>query len=97
MTYSGYNAVKVSSQRPAAFIYVFTNNYSILNKLSLVWGVKAHYYDRAVTSDQTVVETKEVLRKNKHIKKGDFIINLASMPASAKGMTNMVKLTKVEK
>lgn len=97
MTYSGYNAVKVSSQRPVAFIYVFTNNYSILNKLSLVWGVKAYYYDREVTTDQTVVETKEFLRKNKHIKKGDFIINLASMPASAKGMTNMVKLTKVEK
>ena len=41
-------------------------------------------------------ETKEVLRKNKHIKKGDFVINLASMPASEKGMTNMVKLSKLE-
>ncbi len=97
MTYSGYNAIKVSSQRPTSFIYVFTNNYSILNKLSLVWGVKAYYYDREVTTDQTIVETKEVLRKNKQIKKGDFIINLASMPATAKGMTNMVKLTRVEK
>ena len=97
MTYSGYNAVKISSLRPKSFIYVFTNNYSILNKLSLVWGVKAYYYDRGITTDQTIIETKEVLRKNKHIKKGDFIINLASMPAAAKGMTNMVKLTKEEK
>ena len=69
----------------------------ILNKLSLVWGVKAYYYDRGITTDQTIIETKEVLRKNKHIKKGEFIINLASMPAEARGMTNMVKLTKEEK
>ena len=97
MTYSGYNAVKMSSLRPNSFIYVFTNNYSILNKLSLVWGVKAYYYDRGLTTDQTIIETKDILRKNKHIKKGDFIINLASMPASSKGMTNMIKLTKEEK
>ena len=94
MTYSGYNAVKMSSLRPKSFIYVFTNNYSILNKLSLVWGTKAYYYDRGLTTDQTIIETKEILRKNKHIKKGDFIVSLASMPASARGMTNMVKLTK---
>ena len=96
MTYSGYNAIKMSSLRPSSFIYVFTNNYSILNKLSLVWGVKAYYYDGGTTTDQTIIETKEVLRKNKHIKKGDFVINLASMPASEKGMTNMVKLSKLE-
>ncbi len=97
MTYSGYNAVKISSLRPKSFIYVFTNNYSILNKLSLVWGIKAYYYDRGITTDQTIIETKEVLRKNKQIKKGEFIINLASMPASSKGMTNMIKLTKEER
>ena len=45
----------------------------------------------------TIIQTQETLRKNKHIKKGDFVINLASIPASEKGMTNMVKLSKVEK
>ena len=96
MTYSGYTPIKISSLRPTSFIYVFTNNYSILNKLSLVWGVKAYYYDGGTTTDQTIIQTKEALRKNKHIKKGDFVINLASTPASEKGMTNMVKLSKVE-
>ena len=95
MTYSGYNAVKMSSLRPVSFVYVFTHNYSILNKLSLVWGVQAYYYDREATTDQTIIETKEILRRNKQIKKGDYIINLASMPANEKGMTNMVKLSKV--
>jgi pyruvate kinase len=95
MTYSGYNAIKMSSLRPISFVHVFTNNYSILNKLSLVWGVQAYYYDREATTDQTIIETKEILRTNKYIKKGDYIINLASMPAHEKGMTNMVKLSKV--
>jgi pyruvate kinase len=95
MTYSGYNAIKMSSLRPTSFVHVFTNNYSILNKLSLVWGVKAYYYNREATTDQTIIETKEILRTNKYIKKGDYIINLASMPAHEKGMTNMVKLSKV--
>ena len=95
MTYSGYNAIKMSSLRPTSFVHVFTNNYSILNKLSLVWGVQAYYYNREATTDQTIIETKEILRTNKYIKKGDYIINLASMPAHEKGMTNMVKLSKV--
>ena len=95
MTYSGYSAIKMSSLRPISFVHVFTNNYSILNKLSLVWGVQAYYYDREATTDQTIIETKEILRTNKYIKKGDYIINLASMPAHEKGMTNMVKLSKV--
>ena len=96
MTYSGYNAIKTSSYRPSAFIYAFTNNYSILNKLSLVWGVQAYYYDRGATTDQTIQETKEILKKNKHIKKGDFVISLASMPAKERGMTNMIKLSIVK-
>ena len=96
MTYSGYNAIKTSSYRPSAFIYAFTNNYSILNKLSLVWGVQAYYYDRGATTDQTIQETKEILKKNKHIKEGDFVINLASMPAKERGMTNMIKLSIVK-
>ena len=93
MTYSGYNAIKTSSFRPSAFVYAFTNNYSILNKLSLVWGVQAYYYDRGATTDQTIQETKEILKKNKQIKKGDPVISLASMPANDKGMTNMIKLS----
>ena len=96
MTYSGYNAIKTSSYRPSAFVYAFTNNYSILNKLSLVWGVQAYYYDRGATTDQTILETKNILKKNKQIKKGDAVISLASMPANEKGMTNMIKLSIVK-
>ena len=96
ITYSGYNAIKTSSFRPNAFIYVFTHNHTILNTLSLVWGVSGFYYDRGSTTDQTIEETISFLKQNKLIKKNDFVVNLASMPAQEKGMTNVMKLSKVK-
>ena len=96
VTYSGFNTIKTSSYRPNAFIYAFTNNHTILNTLSLVWGVRGFYYDRGTTTDQTIKETKEILRSENFLKKGDLVVNLASMPAQEKGMTNMMKLSKVK-
>ena len=95
ITYSGFNTIKTSSFRPVAFIYAFTNNHTILNTLSLVWGVQGFYYDRGVTTDQTIEETKEILKKRRLLKRGDVVVNLASMPANEKGMTNMMKISKV--
>lgn len=95
ITYSGFNTITTSSFRPHAFIYAFTNNHAILNTLSLVWGVQGFYYDRGTTTSQTIKETKEILKQNKIVKKGDLVINIASMPAHEKGMTNMMKISKV--
>lgn len=95
-TYSGYNTIKTSSFRPSAYIYAFTNNHTILNTLSLVWGVKAFHYEGGKTTDQTVLDTKNILKKYKYVKKGDMVLNIASMPAEEMGMTNMMKLSKVK-
>lgn len=38
MSFSGYTAYKIASQRPKAPIYVFTSNQQILTQLNLVWG-----------------------------------------------------------
>jgi pyruvate kinase len=96
MTHSGYTAFKVSSYRPKANIFVFTDNYHILTQLSLVWGVRGLYYDRDISTDHTVADIKFILKKAGHIMKDDFIINIASIPLSEKGKTNMIKLTQVE-
>jgi len=96
VTYSGFNTIKTSSFRPSAFIYAFTNNHTILNTLSLVWGVRGFYYNRGITTDQTIQETKEILRDGNFLEKRDIVVNLASMPAQEKGMTNMMKVSKVK-
>ena len=95
ITYSGFNTIKVSSFRPQAFIYAFTNNHAILNTLSLVWGVQGFYYEGASTTSQTIKETKEILKKQKYLRKGDLVVNIASMPARERGTTNMMKISKI--
>jgi pyruvate kinase len=58
--------------------------------------VRGFYYDRGTTTDQTIQETKEILRAGNFVQKGDVVVNLASMPAQEKGMTNMMKLSKIK-
>ncbi|MFM1930989.1 MAG: hypothetical protein RL226_292 [Bacteroidota bacterium] len=95
MTFSGYTGIKVSSQRPRANTFVFTGNKKILTLMSLVWGVKAFYYDKMVSTDHTIADIKYILKKHGHLMEGDFVVNIASIPISEQGMSNMLKLTKV--
>jgi pyruvate kinase len=94
MTFSGYTGFKVSSQRPRATTFVFTGNRKILTQMNLVWGVKAFYYDKMVSTDHTIADIKYILKKSGMIKEGEIIINIASMPISEQGMSNMLKLSK---
>jgi pyruvate kinase len=96
MTHSGYTANKISSYRPKANIFVFTGNHSLLAKLSLVWGVKGFYYDKMVSTDHTIADIKYILKKEGMVNEGDLLINIASIPISEQGMTNMLKLSKVK-
>lgn len=95
MSFTGYTGYKVSSWRPNANIFVFTGNKKILTQMNLVWGVKAFYYDKMVSTDQTIADIRYFLKKHGFIADGEFIINIASMPIAEHGMTNMLKLTKV--
>ncbi|MDA0882141.1 MAG: pyruvate kinase [Bacteroidetes bacterium] len=94
MTFSGYTGFKISSQRPKATTFVFTGNRRILTMMNLVWGVKAFYYDKMVSTDHTIADIKYILKKSGMVKEGDLIINIASMPISEQGMSNMLKLSK---
>ncbi len=93
MTNSGYTAFKISSYRPKANIFVFTDNRSILSMLSLVWGVRGFYYDKYVSTDHTIADLKLRLKREGLVKEGDLVINIASMPISERGQSNMMKLS----
>lgn len=93
MTHSGYNAIEISSHRPPCKIYAFTNNHAILNTLSLVWGVTGFYYDNETGTDETVADTKRILKEEGYLKSKDLVLNVASMPIKEKGMTNMMRLS----
>lgn len=96
MTHSGYTAFRVSSYRPKANVFVFTDNYSILTQLSLVWGVRCFYYDKNISTDHTIADIKFLLKKDGFVAKDDFMINIASIPLTEKGKANMIKLSVVD-
>ena len=96
MTTSGYTAFQISSYRPKASTYIFTSNKQLLNALSLVWGVRAFHYDHLESTDETISDVNEMLKKENLIEIGDVVINTASVPITKQGKTNMLKVTVIE-
>ncbi|MEM9990172.1 MAG: pyruvate kinase [Bacteroidota bacterium] len=96
MTTSGYTAFKLSSFRPKSKIYVFSDQRTMLKTLNLVWGVRGYYYNKFTTTDETIADVTHILKKNKRVKEGDFIVNTGSMPINKRYRTNMMKVTVVE-
>ena len=96
MTFSGYTAYKIASQRPKAPIFIFTSNSKILSQLSLVWGVKAFYYNKLISTDHTIADIKYLMKKNGFLNQGDLVVNIASIPLEELGGSNMLKLSYVD-
>lgn len=96
MTFSGYTAYKIASQRPKAPIFIFTSNKQILTQINLIWGVRGFYYDKRVSTDHTIADIKYLLKKEGLVKQGDLVINIASIPLEDLGNSNMLKLSYVD-
>lgn len=96
MTSSGYTAFKVSSCRPNAEIYIFSDRMHMLSTLNLCWGVRCFYYDRFTTTDETIQDVTEILKANELVQPDDVLVNTGSMPLHRRHRTNMMKITVVE-
>ncbi|SHI73428.1 pyruvate kinase [Algibacter luteus] len=96
LTNSGYTAFQISAWRPSCHILVFTSNKRILTRLSLLWGVRAFYYDRFVSTDETIEDVNKIACKMGYLDVGDMLISLAAMPIQAKGMVNTLRVTEIE-
>jgi pyruvate kinase len=96
LTNSGYTAFQISAWRPSAYILVFTSNRRILNQLNLLWGVKAFYYDRFVSTDETIEDVNAIACKKGYLEVGDMLVSLAAMPIKDRGMVNTLRVTEIE-
>ncbi len=96
LTNSGYTAFQISAWRPSAHILVFTSNRRILTQLSLLWGVKSYYYDKDVSTDDTVTDVNQIVKDKGYVVKGDYLINLAAMPIKDKGMVNTMRVSEID-
>ena len=95
LTNSGYTAFQISAWRPAAHILVFTSNKRILTQLNLLWGVRAFYYDKYVSTDETIEDVNAIACKEGYLEVGDMLISLAAMPIKDKGMVNTLRVTEI--
>ncbi|MFT4831230.1 MAG: pyruvate kinase [Psychroserpens sp.] len=96
LTNSGYTAFQISAWRPSAHILVFTSNKRILTQLNLLWGVKAFYYDKYVSTDETIEDVNRLAVEKGFLEPGDMLISLAAMPIKDKGMVNTLRVTEIE-
>ncbi len=96
LTNSGYTAFQISAWRPDAHILVFTSNEKILTQLSLLWGVRSFYYDRFVSTDETIEDVNQIAHEKGFVKEGEMLINLMAMPIANKGMVNTLRVSQIE-
>jgi len=96
ITSSGFTGFRIASHRPSASIFVFTRNKPLITQMSLVWGVRAYFYENQVSTDATFTDIENTLKNDDHVGKGDIIVNTGSMPLKSNGRTNMLKVHIVE-
>lgn len=92
MTKSGYTAYRISSHRPKAHVFIFTDNRAMLTTMNLLWGVRCFFYDKMESTDQTFEDITALLKDKGLLHEGDVSINTVSMPIQQKHRTNTIKL-----
>ncbi len=80
MTQTGYTAFMLSSYRPKAPLFIFSKERTLLNQLSLSWGVRAFYYAEEQSLDAIFDDQIHILKERGFINTGDTIINTGSTP-----------------
>ncbi len=92
---SGKSAKLVSAMRPAAKVVTISPNINVCRQVSLLWGVQSINSRDANGWKDMMSISKEIIKKLKFVKKGDFVVITAGLPFGKAGMTNMVRLYKV--
>ncbi len=96
LTQSGYTAFMLSSYRPSSPLYIFTKERTLVNQLSLSWGVRAFYYQEESSLDEIIQDQIDILKQRGFINTGDVVVNTGSTPVHLHLPTNIIKLTNVE-
>ncbi len=96
MTQSGYTAFMLSSYRPSSPLYIFTKERTLVNQLSLSWGVRAFYYAEEDSLDDIIHDQIKILKERGFVNTGDVVVNTGSTPVHLHLPTNIIKLTKVD-
>ena len=73
-THFGGKARVVCKYRPASPIYVFSDSFTTLSQLNLLWGIKSSYMLDISDEEKAVEEAKLILLNEGIIKKGNLVL-----------------------
>jgi pyruvate kinase len=96
MTQSGYTGNMLSSYRPKSLLYIFTKERSLVNQLSLSWGVRAFFYNEEESLDDIFSDQINILKGRGFLVAGDVVVSTGSTPVHLHLPTNVLKISKVE-
>lgn len=96
MTQSGYTGFTLSSYRPKSPLFIFSKERTLINQLSLSWGVRAFFYNEEESLDDIIEDQINILKERGFINTGDVVINTGSTPVLLHLPTNIIKVTKVD-
>jgi pyruvate kinase len=86
----------LSSYRPRSILYIFTKERTLVNQLSLSWGVRAFFYEEEESIDDIIHDQTTILKQRGFLKPGDVVVNTGSIPVEQHLPTNMIKVSKVD-
>ena len=92
---SGSTAKLVSTMRPSVKIITISPNINVSRQTSLFWGVESINSRDAHGWKDMMDISKQIIKKDKSIKKNDNVIITAGLPFGKAKMTNMIRFYKV--
>jgi pyruvate kinase len=91
-TTSGTTALRVSKYRPYHPILAITPSPSVVNRLSLIWGVLPIKKAEPANLEEVFALASRVALEANLAKGGDLIVIVAGIPLGVPGSTNLVKI-----
>lgn len=96
-TESGHIATAIAKYRPSCPIIALTPYKSVVNQLSLVWGLYPIPFESSIQMDEMINSVTELATRKKIINNGDTIIVIAGVPLLDSGTTNFMQIHVVKR
>ncbi len=93
-TMSGYTAQQIARHRPSIPIIAVSPREKTKRRVSLVWGVECLEMEEVHSTDEMIVRSLDVLKKQA-ISSGDAIVLTGGVPFGKSGLTNLIQVHRV--
>jgi pyruvate kinase len=95
-TMSGSTALRAARERPRSPILCLTPLTATARRLSIAWGVNAMVSPDAVNFADMVAKAMTLAKQSGLAKPGDHVVVTAGVPFGTPGMTNVLRIARIE-